>query len=315
MRVDFHFPVQNTDRMAMDLRSWGAAPGYQGVFLDRWCTHMGVPIEDAKKITQAPVDEVMDLAKEVLAPYAHSSAQTRQLIDDADLDAVVVHDSLPSDLPRTADEFLASLHGIDERIIPFPRLRLESPAADAEQLRRLVTEKGCRGATMTPFWSHRSTDSEELLPIFEEADSLGCVLWIHTSSHWRLDIPLTLEHPLMIDRLATRFPNVRLVMGHGGYPWMTDAVAVAARHPNVYIDISAFRPRNIFRAGSGWEQFVYYAAHGLGSKIVLGTTWSMLGMTPQAVLDEAAQAPLPTKVIDGWLGNNAALLLKLEPAR
>ena len=52
---------------------------------------------------------------------------------------------------------------------------------------------------------------------------------------------VTLEHmaPWRLDRVATHFPDLKLVISHGGYPWIAETVAVAARHAHVYVDLSA----------------------------------------------------------------------------
>ena len=37
-----------------------------------------------------------------------------------------------------------------------------------------------------------------------------------------------------IDEVALEFPELRIVCGHIGYPWTTEMIAVATKHPNVY---------------------------------------------------------------------------------
>ena len=43
-----------------------------------------------------------------------------------------------------------------------------------------------------------------------------------------------------IDQVAIDFPELVIVCGHIGYPWTTEMIAVADKHPNVYIDTSAY---------------------------------------------------------------------------
>ena len=57
-------------------------------------------------------------------------------------------------------------------------------------------------------------------------------------------------------------------------------VAVAWRHPNVFIDTSAFRPKNIFLPGNGWEPLVHYADRTIADRVLWGSTWTLLGMRP-----------------------------------
>ena len=43
-----------------------------------------------------------------------------------------------------------------------------------------------------------------------------------------------------IDQVAIDFPELVIVCGHIGYPWTTEMIAVCDKHPNVYIDTSAY---------------------------------------------------------------------------
>jgi predicted TIM-barrel fold metal-dependent hydrolase len=48
---------------------------------------------------------------------------------------------------------------------------------------------------------------------------------------------LEYSHPLQIDRVATRFRNLTIVMAHMGNPWLIDCAAVLAKNENVYADM------------------------------------------------------------------------------
>jgi predicted TIM-barrel fold metal-dependent hydrolase len=46
-------------------------------------------------------------------------------------------------------------------------------------------------------------------------------------------------HPFLLDELALRHPQVTIIAAEAGGPWILETLAVAVRHPNVYLDISA----------------------------------------------------------------------------
>ena len=46
-----------------------------------------------------------------------------------------------------------------------------------------------------------------------------------------------------IAQIALDFPTLKIVGGHIGYPWTQEAIAVATKHENVYIDTSAYTVR------------------------------------------------------------------------
>ena len=46
--------------------------------------------------------------------------------------------------------------------------------------------------------------------------------------------------PRYIDIVARDFPDLEIVISHGGYPWVNEAITVAERNRNVYIDLSEY---------------------------------------------------------------------------
>ena len=73
-----------------------------------------------------------------------------------------------------------------------------------------------------------------------------------------------------IDQVAIDFPDLVIVGGHIGYPWTEEMIAVATKHPNVYIDTSAYTvaryPRTLVD---------YLRGHGR-DKVLFGTNWPMV---------------------------------------
>ncbi len=46
--------------------------------------------------------------------------------------------------------------------------------------------------------------------------------------------------PRYIDFVARDFPELKIVISHGGYPWVNEAIIVAQRNRNVYIELSEY---------------------------------------------------------------------------
>lgn len=55
-----------------------------------------------------------------------------------------------------------------------------------------------------------------------------------------------------LDDVAREFPDLKIVGGHVGFPWTNEIIAMAMKHPNVYIDTSAYvckrYPQELVRA-------------------------------------------------------------------
>jgi predicted TIM-barrel fold metal-dependent hydrolase len=46
-----------------------------------------------------------------------------------------------------------------------------------------------------------------------------------------------------LDRVALEFPELRIVGGHIGVPWLDEMLSLLMKYPNVFIDTSAYKVR------------------------------------------------------------------------
>jgi predicted TIM-barrel fold metal-dependent hydrolase len=107
-----------------------------------------------------------------------------------------------------------------------------------------------------------------------------------------------------IDQVALDFPELRIVCGHIGYPWTTEMVAVADKHPNVYIDTSAYAAHRYP------AELVEYLAGRGRHKVLFGTNYPMLtGTRALARLDDLG---LDDDVIADFLSGNARRVFTLD---
>lgn len=98
-------------------------------------------------------------------------------------------------------------------------------------------------------------------------------------------------------------------MGHIGYPWAAETVAVAWKHNNVYIDTSAWSPKYYA------PEFINFANTTGREKVMFGTSFPQLGW--KACVDNVNAHLVGTKdglrerVVKGFMGGNALRVLKL----
>ncbi|MGC4109308.1 MAG: amidohydrolase family protein [Nocardioides sp.] len=310
---DFFTSVPTPERIALEIRSWGTEPGYLEMFGRRWSTLLGLDPATIAAVAGLPAQDFVARASSMLAPELPDLARSLDLLRNAGIARAVVHRPLPVDV-EVADDLTAELVSLaPDLLVGFARI---DPGLGVDravrELRRSVTTLGMAGVTLTPFWAGIAADDPALAPVFTTASELGVPVWIHTSMHHRRQVPLEIEHPRHIDVLAGRYPELKIVCGHGGWPWVLELSAVAWRHRNVWIDVSAFRIRNVFQSGTGWDPLIIYGGKVISDRILFGTTWSLLGITPEQAVTEAASAPWPHEVRRRWLYENAARLLELE---
>jgi predicted TIM-barrel fold metal-dependent hydrolase len=77
--------------------------------------------------------------------------------------------------------------------------------------------------------------------------------------------------PIGIDRPALYFGDVDFVLSHTGWPWIDEAIAMAQKHPNVYLGTAAFPPHHW---SADLVRFIVGAGRG---KVMLGTSFPVVG--------------------------------------
>ncbi|MCC7104681.1 MAG: amidohydrolase [Chloroflexi bacterium] len=170
------------------------------------------------------------------------------------------------------------------------------------ELERLVRERGVRGLKLYPSYAFFYPNDPMLSPLYAAAERLGVPVLVHTGTSVFPGSRLKYGDPLYLDDVAVDFPELKILLCHGGRTfWYDRAEALVRLHRNVYIDVAGLPPRKLP---------VYFPQlERLGHKFVFGSDWP--GM-PGDIRDNIAairQLPLSEEQIEGMLGGTAARLL------
>jgi predicted TIM-barrel fold metal-dependent hydrolase len=175
------------------------------------------------------------------------------------------------DYNNLAGEYLKASPG---RIIAFAGVDPRRGAAAKTELKRCVEELGFSGLklwTVTGF----VPDDETYYSLYEEAARLGITVLVHTGVGPGYSYLKTCR-PVYIDKIAVDFREINFIMAHLGVPWVDEALAVAAKNPNVYVDISAWQKSySVFPLGLKQALSMAKLMHGGLHKVLFGTDWPL----------------------------------------
>lgn len=295
------------------LLGWAAIPGYFRMFAKGLSAFCGVEEGEFRRRTlDRPEREVRAFIEEVAAARGRTAGEFVAMLDEAGYGRAVVFSidqETTTGAPPLDPEVLAqAVAAHPGRIMAF--VGLDPNKADAARsLERGVKELGLHGALLVPFLHGLRADAPACRPILRKCAELGVPVWIHASVNWSPAHPMELGHPLALDRLCGELPALRVIAGHGGWPWVPELVAAAWRHPNLYIDPSGHRWRYLAAPGSGWEMLLRFGGSVLQDKVLFGTDWPLMPIGMKEIADEARALPLKPEVREKWMGGNAARLL------
>lgn len=108
----------------------------------------------------------------------------------------------------------------------------------ALEFERYVNTPQCVGIKLYPGYQHVYVYDSVHYPLYELARKYDLPVVIHTGDTSKATAILKYAHPLTVDEIAVRYPDIRFVIAHCGNPWLVDAVEVAAKNDNVFLELS-----------------------------------------------------------------------------
>lgn len=109
-------------------------------------------------------------------------------------------------------------------------------------------------------------DCPGLAAIYERAIVRGLPVMIHTGTSVFPGARNKYGDPMAVDDVAVDYPELNLIMAHGGRPlWTETCFFLVRRHPNVYMDVSGIPPRKLL------DSFPRLAE--IAAKTLWGTDW------------------------------------------
>lgn len=105
------------------------------------------------------------------------------------------------------------------------------------ELEYLVKERDARMVKVYPPEDLPLNDPE-MYPLYEKAGELDIPVAVHLGWCW---VPPGVSYnclPVLLDQVASDFPEVNFVAFHAGYPYFLDLALSAAVHPNIYFGLN-----------------------------------------------------------------------------
>ncbi|MEB3068076.1 amidohydrolase family protein [[Mycobacterium] vasticus] len=239
-------------------------------------------------------DDYFKGAKSMFEP-----ADMSALLDEMDANGVrraVLMDNLtkPSVTARKfvaarPDRFVLAMGGVN-LLRPVPALReLSAVAADLPVVYAVVGPS---------FWGDGQYPPSDAVyyPLYAKCAELELPLCVNTGIPGP-PIPGEVQHPIHLDRVCVRFPELRLCMIHGADPWWDVAIRMLIKYRNLRLMTSAWSPKRLP------ESLLHYMRTRGSNKIIFASDWPVLRM--DRVVPEALALDLPPDVLDNYLHNNA----------
>jgi len=205
---------------------------------------------------------------------------------------------------NTTNDFAARYASADaQRLLPYggvhPRFTTD-PAGDVDRLLSL----GIRLLKIHPnhqaFPANAYTQGlDALATIYRRCEARGLPVMVHTGTSIFPGARSKWGNPMELDDVAIDFPDLPLVMAHGGRPlYMDEAFFILRRHRQVRLDVSGIPPLKLL------DYFPRLSE--IADRVLWGTDWPSPGVKDlRGNIDQFLTLPLPDPQRRAILETNA----------
>jgi len=192
-----------------------------------------------------------------------------------------------------------------EKFIGFWGMDPHKGMAAVRDLEQAVTRNdGIQGAAIDPYLAKIYPNDARYYPIYAKCCELEIPV-IMTTGTASFVPGAVIDHvaPRYIDFVARDFPELKIIMSHGGYPWVDEAIIVTQRNKNVFIEMSEYEL---------WphaEAYTKAANELIADKMLFASAHPFIDYREQ--LEKYANLPFEKEVYEKVMYANAARILGL----
>lgn len=263
------------------------------MIIDAWAQHPTL------RHTQDPVfDSLRRWTKGAIPTEELPVAETVAAMDQAGVTTSLISAwQAPGKNMITNDEVAGFCAASEGRLVGVGSVDISKPMQAVREIRRCVEDLGFKAIRVLPWLSERPPTDRLFYPVYTACCEMG-VPFCTQIGHTGPLMPSEVGRPIYLDQIALDFPELVIVGGHIGYPWTEEAIAVATKHENVYIDTSAYTAKRYP------PELVRYLKSNGAKKVMFGTNYPMI--TPAKALEGLDALGLDEETRGLFLFGNAA---------
>lgn len=189
------------------------------------------------------------------------------------------------------------------------------PCSDTavEDLEHAILHLGLHGLKISPVYGGFDPWSKIPMEVYKTCARLDVPLLWHQSAGYPKLSALEYGNPILLDRIARKFPNLKMIVAHLGQPWMEETIVLMRKHPQIFSDLSA----RFHRKWQLYNGLMTALEYGVADQLLFGSDFPV--RTPEKAAKEfrsindwgpdVSMPKIPTKVIESIINNRPLQLI------
>jgi predicted TIM-barrel fold metal-dependent hydrolase len=231
-------------------------------------------------------------------PLVPSVEQTLAAMDAGGVDISLLSAWYGPQGPLIANEEVAAQIDVaPHRLRGLASADIRNPAEAVREIRRWVDGTRFVGVRVVPWLWDLPPNDRRYYPVYAACVELGvplCTQIGHTGPLKRSETGRLIPY---LEDVLLDFPELTIVGGHVGFPWIDLLVSMTIKFRNIHVDTTAYAVHRLP------PSFVDYMKTIGASRVMFGTNWPML--SPKKCLKELASLGLGDAQTEAFLSGNA----------
>lgn len=198
------------------------------------------------------------------------------ILDEANVEkAFVIAYTSPAVMgfTETVNDYVINYCAVhSDRLLPFGSPDIGRPVEEVKLYMQELLERGIKGIKIHPCHQliypneYKTSGNKSLEVVYSKAQEANIPVMFHTGTSIFPRAINRYGDPMCIDDIAVDFPDLKILVAHGGRPiWMSTAFFLVRRHKNVYLDISGIPP----------DRLLHYfpRIESISEKTLFGSDW------------------------------------------
>jgi hypothetical protein len=196
-----------------------------------------------------------------------------------------------------------------ERFIPCMTVDPNEGMTALRAMDRAAEEHGLRAVAFSGAFVHPQVpiDDRKVYPVYAKCVELNIPIFL-TVGVPGPRVPMGPQKVELLDEVCWFFPDLKIVMRHGGEPWADLAVKLMLKWPNLYYSTSGFAPRH-------YPPEIIRYMKTRGADKVLFAGYFAIGLTWERVFADLKNLELPDETWAKFLRTNALTVLNLASSK
>jgi predicted TIM-barrel fold metal-dependent hydrolase len=215
---------------------------------------------------------------------------------------VMLAEYAPDVTGTITNESIAKFCRNHERLVPVGSLSLDVDKPYEEQARYAVEELGMKGFKLLPSYQHYYPNDPAFFPFYRYMQDKGLPVMFHTGSSIFGGTRIKYADPLLLDDVADEFPDLTILMEHGGRPfWYDRAAWMVSRHRNVHIGLAGMPISRLPELFQNLERF--------SDRYIFGSDWPAVPLEVNGLIKRVLALPYSDTTKENILYRNAERVL------